>query len=469
MPRAYDPYSDDEDEDVDSGYSAGDYAAGALGGAASGATIGQMLLPVPGLGAGLGALGGAAVGLFQTAQNAKQYAAAQEQQAALNRELESRDVYDRILQQQGLLAAKQKEETLLAARQAAARGNLTPGAAAALEQQAAADVNFQLGAERPGMFLAAQQADLARRQQVLAEYETAQALANNAAPTDYSEALGALAQGAALYGTVRGYQSPGAATPDAAAKTTAPTADTRVAAPPTSPEWGTLVPPVGPNPLQPGTGAAQVLSAPTLNPWGDIPLQPAQAQATLGGPDRVAAVPPQQAASIAPSVQPSAPGGIDPAKVRIGPQAGGSAQGSVPGASGVPGVQPPLSQDAASRTYRDPFTPLTPEDLALVPEETKALRDPDLLIRAPRPPSTTVQGGPTALQDPDLTIQAPKPVSAMTSGEMKGIALALVRTGDGDYSGYFRNYDGVVVPWEKLTREEQELYVEQALANAGGR
>ena len=199
------PY-DQPDEKVQ-GYDASQWLGGIGAGAASGAATGSVFGPV---GTAVGGIGGALLGALQTSQEEAAYKAAQEQQNALNKQLASRDVYDRMLQQQGLQTAGAREEAGLQARQAAARGGLTPGAAAALEAQTQTDVAGALAAQRPSMFLAAQQADLARRNQVLQEFSTAQQLANNSQPEDWSEALGGLTKAAALYGSMnKGTSVPG--------------------------------------------------------------------------------------------------------------------------------------------------------------------------------------------------------------------------------------------------------------------
>lgn len=189
-----------EDEYDVEGYTARQQAVGvgstALTGAVAGGQVGGAY------GALAGGIIGAGVGWYNMDQQEREYIDAQEQQNALNRELKSQDLYDRWLQQYNMQGAMQREEAMLSARQAAARGGLTPAAAASLEQQTRFDYDFAHGAGIPGVLTAAQQADLARRQQVLAEYETAQGLANNAAPVDYSAAFGQLAGAVTQYGTM---------------------------------------------------------------------------------------------------------------------------------------------------------------------------------------------------------------------------------------------------------------------------
>lgn len=172
------------------GYDAGNYLAGIGGAAASGAAAGSTF-GVPGalIGAGVGGL----VGAFNTYEQEQAYLEAQRQQLALNKDLQSSDVYDRMMQQEGLLNAASRDQALVDARTAAARAGLSPAAAIALERSTARGVAADQAAQRPGLFLAAQQADLARRQQVLSEYEAAQNLANNARPPDYSELFGQVA------------------------------------------------------------------------------------------------------------------------------------------------------------------------------------------------------------------------------------------------------------------------------------
>lgn len=187
----------DDPEYYNAGQWLGGIAAPAATGAAAGATFGPY-------GALIGGAGGALIGGIDTALSQDAYLAAQAQQAALNKELASTDVYDRMLQQQGLLGAAGRNEALLAARQGASRAGLTPGAALALERQAVADSQAADAAQRPGMFLAANQADLARRAQVLDEYNIAQGLANNAQSPDLSGMYGQLAGAVSKYGTAYG-------------------------------------------------------------------------------------------------------------------------------------------------------------------------------------------------------------------------------------------------------------------------
>lgn len=165
--------------------------------AASGAAAGSAFGPV---GTAVGGLAGGLAGAFNTYQNEQAYLEQQRQQLALEADLQSRDVYDRMMQQQGLASSAGRDAALNEARLAASRAGLSPGAAVGLERQVTREFAQDQAAQRPGMFLAAQQADLARRQQVLSEYETAQNLANNAAPPDYSELFGQVAGAAAQYG-----------------------------------------------------------------------------------------------------------------------------------------------------------------------------------------------------------------------------------------------------------------------------
>lgn len=192
-------YSDPEEvENLDTATWATNVGGSTLSGATAGLSVGGPW------GALIGGVLGAGVGVATTAEQERAYREAQEQQNTLNQDLQSRDVYDFMLQQQGMAASSQREDARLAARQAAARGGLTPAAAAQLEQNAVQGVNVAHSAALPGVYLAAQQADLQRRGQVLDEYTVAQQLATQNAPPDYSQLWGQVAAGAAQYGTMTG-------------------------------------------------------------------------------------------------------------------------------------------------------------------------------------------------------------------------------------------------------------------------
>lgn len=181
-------------------YNASDWIGGIGSGAASGASAGSSFGP---WGTLIGGIGGAMVGGYTTGKDQEKARIAAEQQDALNRDLNSRDQYDRFLSQAALSNAVRNQDQTLQAQQAASRGNLTGAATAGLLQQTSRDQAMQASAEKPGMFLAAQQAEQGRRAQVLQEYQVAQALANNAAPQDRSQMWGDLSQATAMYGTMK--------------------------------------------------------------------------------------------------------------------------------------------------------------------------------------------------------------------------------------------------------------------------
>ena len=211
MANRYDPYAKD-DEEIE-GYGAGQWLTGIGGGAASGAVTGGTIGGP--WGAVIGGVVGAGAGAVSTGLSEEEYRKAQEQQNALNADLGDRSIYDNLIAQQGQREALTREANQVAAQQAAARGNLTPGSTIALQRNVERDQALAAGMERGSLYNAAQQMDLARRNQVLEEYGVAQSLANNAAPSDnFNKSMGALTAAASEYGT---YASSKETTADATA------------------------------------------------------------------------------------------------------------------------------------------------------------------------------------------------------------------------------------------------------------
>lgn len=269
MARYYEP-----DEELDQ-YGASDWATGVGTGALTGATAGSAFGP---WGTVIGGVVGAGAGAIGTYVDQQKYLAAQRQQQDLERELRSRETYDLMLQQQGLNDARARQEAVLQARQAAARGNLSAEATAMLEQQALTSLAEAQGAAKPGLFLAAQQADQARQNQVLAQYGAAQELATRATQGvgAWQQGLGTAAQGAALVGTMRGQQP---TAPAAVVEQSAITQPVMFA--PASPEdaaayWrvdptihaGLSIPPAGASVTAPATALP---SAATATPAASVP------------------------------------------------------------------------------------------------------------------------------------------------------------------------------------------------------
>lgn len=202
MPATYtgqktnDPWGLDEYKPAGAGQWFGNIGGGAASGALAGSTFGPW-------GSVIGGVVGAGVGAFQTAEQNRYGKMAWEQQDALNRDLGDKTMSQQILTDAAMRARRDEEAAVLHARQVAAAKGLSPEAAAGLEVQARQEAARNREASMPGIYEAAANADLARRQQTLAEYETAQSLANNAAPPDYGEAFGQLAGAVSALGASR--------------------------------------------------------------------------------------------------------------------------------------------------------------------------------------------------------------------------------------------------------------------------
>lgn len=307
MPR--DPYAV-ADDPIDT-YDTGDRLKGIGGGAASGAAAGAAAGPYGALiGAGIGGV----VGAFTTQEQEDAYRQQQQQQHDLQHDLQSHDQYDRMLQNSGLGSALQRQEAVLSARESAARGGLTPAATASLEQRALADANFQFGAERPALYLAAQQIDLARRNQVIQEYQASQGLADNAQPQDYSQALGAATSAVSQLATVK-------SAPASPAAPTTPSLDASIA-PVSAPQIGGSVWDSIMAEGQGGVPTAAAATAPGI-PAGAI------GAAQTGSGNAVSATGNAAPAAIQPTPVAYAP-----------PQVGPGAGPTSPGA-GAPGTPPP--------------------------------------------------------------------------------------------------------------------------------
>lgn len=248
-------------------YGTDKYLLGTGSGIASGAEAGSAFGP---WGALVGGIIGGGVGAAQTAEQDKAAQDAQMQQHALEQDLKSTDVYDRMAQATALQGQQARQRAVLDARQAAARAGMTPAAAAEFERQAGLQVDAAMAAQRPSDFLAAQQADLARRQQVLQEYNAAQGLANDAAPTDYSQLWGGLMQAANTYGSMNktgGTVNAAAPQPaSAVSNEQAMSVPAATAARTDAPLAGVTGQPAGNAPVAVPTGAAPTTAAPQTPP-----------------------------------------------------------------------------------------------------------------------------------------------------------------------------------------------------------
>jgi hypothetical protein len=207
-----------EEEDEFQGAGTGDWLAGIGSGAASGAVAGSSFGPWGAV------IGGAAGGLFGAGRTYLGDQAAYEEwerQQALQAELDAVGTdFDTYLASQALAGSIQSRRAAQQAREAAARGGLTEAAGIALEQQAVADVNRAQQAGRASSFVAAKQANLAERQQILDEFQGAQGLADGSAGSTAAMDLawGGLTEGASQLGSMQG----GAGAGDAAAAKTDP-------------------------------------------------------------------------------------------------------------------------------------------------------------------------------------------------------------------------------------------------------
>lgn len=175
------------------------WGSNALSGASSGAMLG-MSMGGP-MGAAVGGTAGLALGLGESLKQNNDYLAAQKQQQALNAELSNTDLYDRFNLMASQQHGAQRQQDTQAAQQASARGGLSAGQGEALRQQAGHAVDSAYGQSLPGIYLAAQQADIARQKQVLDSYSMAQALADANSPNgaSWTQAMGMASKAAGTY------------------------------------------------------------------------------------------------------------------------------------------------------------------------------------------------------------------------------------------------------------------------------
>ena len=183
-------YTSEEDKQ-DGTKSAGTILSSAGTGAAAGAQVAGPWGALIGGAVGLGA------GSIKAGKDQEQDIAAREQQAALEAALNDNSLA-MALQQQAIAGQQAKEQNVAATEQLAATMGLSPGDTARLMNQAAASSDMTYQQNIPGAILQARQAELVRKQGVLAEFTTAQDLMNNATTEplgpEYAQAAGALAQ-----------------------------------------------------------------------------------------------------------------------------------------------------------------------------------------------------------------------------------------------------------------------------------
>ena len=145
---------------------------------ASGASAGSAAGP---WGALIGGVVGAGVGAFQGKQTDDELRAAFEQQQQLESDLAGAGSdFELYLQDQALAQGIARQEGEIGARQASARAGLTPAASESLAMQSQQGVDQAYMAQRGPALMAAKQAELGERQQILSEYELAQSLADRA-------------------------------------------------------------------------------------------------------------------------------------------------------------------------------------------------------------------------------------------------------------------------------------------------
>jgi hypothetical protein len=198
---AYPKYDDDE-QYISGGDAAktlfGGAASGAIGGAALGTTV------FPGIGTAGGALIGGVAGLAAGAGDLfTQRAAAKdaaEQQRRLDNQLAKQNAdFDMYLADAALGEGQETQIAGQRAQEAAARGGLDQGQAYRLEQQGLNEASRRSADKQQAGMMAAVNSSVARRNQTLNEFQSAQTLANNAMDTgpSYVQGLGAIAGSAA--------------------------------------------------------------------------------------------------------------------------------------------------------------------------------------------------------------------------------------------------------------------------------
>lgn len=197
----YDPYAP-PDEEIDK-YGATEYGTAAASGALSGGITGSAAGP---WGTAVGSVVGAGVGLIGAGQADSQYQKAQEQQLKLDQELFNNKMgyYEQAMTGAAARDAFAQEKLAADVTGAAARANLTPGAELALRQSMQREQGMASAANRMSATQGAAGLVNAGSQRILNEYNMSQALANDAAPSEFTnQALMAAAQSGAQLATMK--------------------------------------------------------------------------------------------------------------------------------------------------------------------------------------------------------------------------------------------------------------------------